>query len=237
MRRFLGTIFATATLIFVCIPSAELIAKPKKYAPVVFDLGKPALPTGEVAFINGINHKPDRALKCSSLLSSMAGGCNVYTIYNPTDGLLEDLRQCFFELVNFRTSAPVFKLHEKWDEFFSNCKRDDEFFLQFCHSQGAIQVRNALMLYPPELRERIVVVAIAPGAYITQNLCGKVFHYVSRRDIVPLFDRRGKRLEKDTLIRLNPHPTVRFFDHHFLSPTYRTAIHHHLKQYVKINYQ
>ena len=237
MKRVFGITFVTSLFLLACVPSAELTAKPKKYAPVVFDLGKPALPTGEVAFINGINYKPDRALKCASLLSSMAGGYNVYTVYNPTDGLLEDLRQCFFELVQYRASAPISKLHEKWDAFFQSCKRDDEFFLQFCHSQGAIQVRNALMLYPPELRERIVVVAIAPGAYITQDICGKVFHYVSRRDIVPHFDRRGKRLAKDTIIRLNPHRKARFFDHHFLSPTYRTAIEHHLKQYVKINYQ
>ena len=36
----------------------------------------------------------------------------------------------------------------------------------YCHSQGVIHVRNALIDYPEELRQRILVVAISPGGYI-----------------------------------------------------------------------
>jgi hypothetical protein len=50
-------------------------------------------------------------------------------------------------------------------------------FLMICHSQGAIHVRNALLDYSPELRKRILVVAIAPAAYIYRETCAKVIHY------------------------------------------------------------
>lgn len=47
----------------------------------------------------------------------------------------------------------------------------------FCHSQGAVHIRNALIDYSPELRERIIVVAIAPGAYVYKEICASVIHY------------------------------------------------------------
>lgn len=231
MIRYFNLFLATLLCTFT-VPS-KLDAKPKKYALRIYDLGRPSLPKGEVAFINGMNHRPERALKCTSFLSSVSGGYNIYTIYNPTDGLLEDLRKCFFELVKYRASPPVYKLHEKWDEFFSECKSEEEMYLQFCHSQGTIQVRNALMRYPPHLRSRIIVVAIAPAAYISNDICAQAFHYVSRRDIVPLFDRRGRIMCQDSIVLLSPHKDAHFFDHHFLSPTYKDAIEHHFKQFLQ----
>ena len=39
---------------------------------------------------------------------------------------------------------------------------------------------NALLNYPPELRERILVVAIAPAAYIYKETCAKVIRSTCR---------------------------------------------------------
>ena len=66
-------------------------------------------------------------------------------------------------------------------------------FLMICHSQGAIHVRNALLDYPPNLRSRIIVVAVAPGAYIYRKSCDTATHYRVRaaRDPVPRIDREG----------------------------------------------
>ena len=40
-------------------------------------------------------------------------------------------------------------------------------YLQLCHSQGALHLRNALQGLPQEIRDRVIVLAIAPAAIIT----------------------------------------------------------------------
>lgn len=206
--------------------------KTPQYNCEILNLPRPPFPNGEVTFINGMNHKPDRALRCAQTISDLGGNYNVYVVYNPTNGFWPDLAKCFVELFHYKATEPVRKLHEKWDLFFHTAAPGDK-LLQFCHSQGTIQVRNALLRYPPELRKRIIVIAIAPAAYIPEMICYQALHYASRRDIVPRFDRRGRKWCKDTTIILTPHPKAAFFDHHFLSPTFRPAIHHHLRHYLE----
>jgi hypothetical protein len=103
-----------------------------------------------------------------------------------------------------------------------------------CHSQGAIHVRNALLEYPPELRERILVVAIAPAAYIYSETCKKVVHYRAEwwRDFVPRFDREGAKREKSTVITLESHTNAAGFDHEFMSPTYEENLSWHITNYI-----
>ena len=83
------------------------------------------------------------------------------------------------------------------------------------------------MLRPPALRERIIVVAIAPGAYVYQQTCAQVTHYCNasiKRDFVPHIDKSGLEREKDTIINLISHPEASFFDHGFQSLTYRDEL-------------
>lgn len=211
---------------------ASLDARPRTYPPCVYAFDLPKLPNGEIAYINGINHRPERAIRCALLLAKRAGLYNIYTIYSPTEGLLGDLKECYHELYRFKKSPPVEKLHERWNAFFAHA-HPKATYLQFCHSRGTIQVRNALLTYPEEIRKRIVVVAIAPAAYIPKQICHTAYHYVSRRDIVPYFDWNGRKACQSTLIVLTPHFEAPFFDHHFLSPTYRAAIEHHLATYIQ----
>ena len=105
-----------------------------------------------------------------------------------------------------------------------------------CHSQGAIHVRNALLDYPPELRERILVVAIAPAAYIYQQTCAKVIHYRAEwwRDLVPRFDIFGAARAKDTIVTLTSHPSAGAFDHEFMSPTYEKKLGEHIASYIDL---
>lgn len=228
--RFLPGLLLLIT--FVCF-AFHLDATPrqKKYTCRIYDLPHPHLPNGEIAYINGMNHKPERAIKCAETLSGLAGTYNIYTVYNPTGGFLADIAKCFAELYHYKATPPVRKLHEKWDAFFI-ANPEERKLLQFCHSEGTIQVRNALLRYPPHLRKRIIVIAIAPAAYIPDFICAEAIHYASRRDIVPSLDRRGKKWCAHKTVILTPHPKASFFDHHFLSPTYEAAISHHLKQYL-----
>ena len=89
-----------------------------------------------------------------------------------------------------------------WNSFFEKSSASAK-FLMVCHSQGAIHVRNALLDYPPELRERIIVVAIAPGGYIYQQTCAQVIHYRNAskwRDFVPRIDKKGIARSKETIV-------------------------------------
>ncbi len=92
--------------------------------------------------------------------------------------------------------------------------------LHFAFSQGVIHTRNALRHLDPELRKQIVVIAVGPASYISDDSCFAVHHLASKRDIVPHIDFKGKNHYKDTITWLEPHPDAPFFDHVFQSPTY-----------------
>ena len=82
-----------ATLLLFLFVTMSVSAQPKEYPSRIYYLSFPDLVKGEVAFVNGMNHKPDRAIKCAMMLSELAGRRNIYTIYNPTCGLFGDLKK------------------------------------------------------------------------------------------------------------------------------------------------
>lgn len=151
----------------------------------------------------------------------MAPGCTSSCNYNSTHGGW-DLIEAGLNLLGM-DSKPVKQLHQNWDSFFKNSP-DDSIYIQNAHSQGVIQVRNALRSYDPELRKRIHVIAIAPAAYISQKICGSVVHFVSKRDFVPWFDVPGRILNRKNIKSLDPHPEAELLDHGVLSLTFRDEI-------------
>ncbi|MFQ5730231.1 MAG: hypothetical protein ACE5GN_07710, partial [Waddliaceae bacterium] len=101
----------------------------------------------------------------------------------------------------------------------------DGHFLQLCHSQGAVHVRNALETYDEELRKRIRVVAVAPLAYINPDTCENVVHLISEGDFIPSIDAENKKKYEETIVHLEPHPEASpILDHGVLSRTYEDAI-------------
>lgn len=196
----------------------------------IFDLGLPELPKGQVGFINGMATKESIAKDHAIYLAKLAGGYNIHAVYNPTHTAPIDIIGCADELYNYSITAPVHKLHQNWNAFFKNAG-GKELYLQICHSEGAILVRNALLRYPEHLRKRIIVVAIAPGAYISQEMCYRSDHYISTRDFVPLFDKSGRKICQDTIVRLNPHAEAGRHDHNFQSKTYIESLIKELRKY------
>ncbi len=142
-------------------------------------------------------------------------------IYNSTHGLW-DFLECIVNILGFNTK-PVTLLQHEWDEYFKNCP-EGGIIIHYCHSQGAILTRNALRGYDETLRQRIHVIAVAPGAYIDENLCGSIVHLVSKNDIVPWCDLPGRIRNKHNIVLLDRHPDASYFDHAFQSPTYRQPV-------------
>ena len=185
----------------------------------------PGLPLkrGAIGFINGIDTSFEVTRLYAKKLSHYAGSAEVTYVYNGTHSFVRDLSAClighFFKI----TTPPVLLLLEQWKEFIRK-QGSEAKFLQIAHSQGAIHVKNALLAADDTIRERIIVVTIAPGALIPSHLCYAAYNYASERDLIPYLDRSGHRAHSEALTLLEPHPQAPFFDHGFDSPTYAEVL-------------
>lgn len=204
-----------------------------------------------IAWINGINNSFEESRKSGTYIQSLTGGCMIAGIYNCTHGAVIDLLESAF--LNHMGYSPITAklLRTEWEAFHkANAHLPNAKLLQVCHSQGTIDVKNALQACPPEIRDRVMVVAIAPAAVVPKRLCFKSFNYASAKDfvhklepsppplvesltiddvIVPTFgegiDDRGE------LIILTPHPDAKGIDHEFRSPTYKPVLERLLANY------
>jgi len=205
---------------------------PRSY---IYDLNRPELSDLMINQINGINTSRIEARERAIYTSDLVGGINIHAVYNTNNGFFPKLLECWMGL-NFIATDPVRQLHKMWNSYFERTSVNSR-ILVICHSQGAIHVRNALLDYPPELQQRILVVAIAPAAYIYPETCAMVRHYraKSSRDKIPRIDKEGARRAKDTIIDLEFHPDAPWFDHDFLSPTYENIIKDSVLQFIGTN--
>ena len=101
-------------------------------------------------------------------------GYNIKGIHCASFGFITDDAICYIEsLNNLVAYEGVRELHKVLNEFYTNSSADATSLL-IAHSRGAVYARNFLMDYPPELRSRVEILSIAPGAILM-----KVFAVVS----------------------------------------------------------
>ncbi|KIC73306.1 hypothetical protein DB42_CC00170 [Neochlamydia sp. EPS4] len=133
----------------------------------------------------------------------------------------------------YRATPPVRVNHETFNKFFDEYPRGEYF--QICHSQGAINVRNALLSYDEKLHEQITVLAIAPAAYMYAGSCKEAYHYRAEawRDPIPYIDVGGLIRSKRDTVTLNSCPGAAFHDHSFQSPTYKKVKIDHINSFLK----
>lgn len=210
-----------------------------------------------ITFINGMYNVFEEAeMNAKHLQKLCAFNPSIEGIYNHSNGRLIDLLEVF--KLNYRGVSPITQnlLIQKWTEFYEqNRNNPDAKVLHFCHSQGAIHTKNALLHLPEEIRKRIIVVAIAPATVISRSLCADSFNYASKNDIVPsgeilsaywrACDIGETEVEEmlinsvnlqNELIWLPPHEKAEGFDHAFQSPTFVQLIGKHLEEYLKKYY-
>ena len=202
----------------------------------VYDLGRKKLKNdGCIFFVNGMNNSFDEAFGYATYLSDLSGGYDVTGTYNANHGIMNDLFECKSNLMNRCATNPVLCIRQMWDNYFDNVG-DKSMALHFCTSQGSILTRLALEDYPKERRDRLSVVAIAPAAFIDRSMCGGIRHYMADsvfRDPIPRLDRAGYNKSLDTIVRLPSHPNAPWFDHKFVSPTYKSQIRREINEYMK----
>jgi len=201
--------------------------------------------------INGMKTPFDGSTHHAAYLSKLVGGLSISWVHNQSHGVLGDLGEIL--ATNYLGFSPntAQLLTETWKEFHTENKdRPNAKFLQFCHSQGAIHVRNALLHAPTEIQDRVIVVAIAPGVVVPGELCYKSFNYASKKDIVHygelgywgawssnetgLSHAEEKAMqERQELELLEPHPEATGIDHDFESPTFEQHMRDVLKNYAQ----
>ena len=207
----------------------------------------------KIGSINGINTSMDAAASHANYLAGLASGRSIEGIYNCSHGAAIDLLEVF--TLNYSGQSPKtgHDLQDSWNEFHKqNADRPNAKYLQFCHSQGAIHVRNALANAPKEIQDRVIVVAIAPAAIVPKEICFRSYNYASKKDIVPLgelffagaFDTKevGSSTRVDMvmelrkqLIILDPHPDAVGIDHDFQSPTFKDVIADTINYFIQHN--
>jgi len=203
-----------------------------------YEVGSFDLSSGGIGFINGINNTQKEAMASATRLSEYAGGAKIHGIYNATNlgsnryvstGI--DVVECLLGQMGMR-SPPTYLVKEKWAHFFAT-HGPEEKFLQGCHSGGALPVYHALLTSSESVRQRIIVLALAPAVIIPEELCFRSYNYISGRDIVTHLDIIGKSKYGDQLRILEPDPEADFWDHDFLSPTFKKPIKDHIQDYIE----
>ena len=164
-------------------------------------------------------------------LSDYGGGIPIHSTYNATHGL-KDIREAHMGL-NLIATDPALLMANRWKETLEQSK--DASYLEITYSQAAINCRNALLITPEEMRNRITVVTLGAAAYIPSNFCDKAYNYKSTHDSIPNIQRmigKIKNPEADIII-LPRRAGSSFFDHCFFSPTYQPVVEKHIREYLE----
>lgn len=185
-----------------------------------------------ISFVNGMMNGLSDAYNSSKALSEFANNHFVTFIYNESRGFLIDVIRSACELYFYAETPSVIALREKWHAYFEGVG-PNAFLFHECHSEGAIITRNALRSFPEELRQRMIIAAYCPGAYINSEDVYHIIHYRSTRDIVPLLDVAGRYRCRDSTIVLDPHPDAPCWDHPLDSPTFQKFRQWEVKQYYQ----
>ena len=154
--------------------------------------------------INGINNSYDEALANMEYSKSFSPNINHEWVYNNSHGPIVDISEVV--ILNYHGISPntANLLRDSIERFHQdNLDLPHEKCIVKCHSQGAVHVRNALEAMPEHLRQRAIVIAIAPAVVVPRDLCYQSYNFACESDIVP----RGElcvAVVKDVLSTLAP---------------------------------
>ncbi len=201
-----------------------------KKGSFVYEIGSVDLPNGGIGFINGINNSLKEAQRHAKRLSAYAGGIKISHVYNATHSSPVDVATSILEKCGVKM-PPIEILRDQWEDFIAT-HSPEAMFLQICHSQGALHVKNALLASSQAVRDRIIVLAIAPVAIISKDICHASANYASMGDFVSLLDIQGRDLYSEELVFLEPHADAPRWDHNFNSPTYQSILQDHITTFI-----
>ncbi len=206
-------------------------------------------------FINGMNTKYEEGIGHTGHIKNLADGASIEWFYNHSNSWPVDLGEIFLLSYSGFSPKSADVISKQLIQFHvENENNPHAKYLMFTHSMGNIIMKNVLLKLPQEIRDRVIVVAIAPAVIIPEGLCYRSHHYASKKDIVhrgedfstffgASFVDEEVRKEmlkqlienKEQLILLDPHPSVTGIgiDHGLQSPTFASIIKWHNEDYEK----
>jgi hypothetical protein len=193
-----------------------------QFRSCLYDLKRPELPCGQIGFHNGIMCSfEDAKANALRISDQWAQGFNLHCTYSATAGFAKDIASALLGQGGAVNPA-VLHLLEQWQDFFETHPNEHR-LLQFCHSRGAIETYNALVQLPPELRQRIIVIAIAPACLIPEELAYQVKNFVIPSDPVVVFAANRQLITTSTVQPEhtdtdNPHSMFGDSFHHSVLP-------------------
>ncbi len=229
---------------------AQVMPEPNKSCLIKTEgVKKPGV---QIGFINGMNTSLSESMNHMEHVRQFVGDLHVEGVYNHSNTPPVDMAEIF--LLNYAGIAPNTGklLVENWSRFHEeNIHNPDAKYLQLTHSMGNILTKDALQMAPQEIRDRVIVAAIAPAVIIPQGLCHDSFHYASKKDVVHYGenahtilmaafnqeqDQSGMwnqlRDNKERLIILEPCANAEGLDHDFESGTFGKTFKDHITEYL-----
>lgn len=216
------------------IPPSIIV--PSVAPPSVHSLsGRKEHPFVRLEFGHGITYSPRDAKKAATYISDLAGKHNVHYVYNPTIGFTGDAILTLLSKLNLESLA-VKMIKDEWTNYFENSP-SNSIIVRTPHSGDATLTKLALETFSEEYRKRIHIIAVAPSAFISPDLCGSVIHICNTRDIVPqLFALPQAKAagQLDTFKMIDSKKWVEFGGgHSFLNPGYTEILADTLRSHMK----
>lgn len=233
-------------------PGEELVTKPPTSSNMSV-LG--VLPNHfRIGGINGMNTSEAEKESHRAYLGGYAPDASMDWVYNRTHSAPIDVMEIFG--FNYPGYSPYTAelLVQNWTDFHEKNKNNpDAKYLQFCHSQGAIHTKNALRGAPQEIRDRVIVVAIAPAAVVSKKICFKSFNYACKTDLVHYGEMLAALLktlatglsstlldfsfsdaleDHEELILLDPLPGSSGMNHDFQNGVFKEIVERSIKNYL-----
>ncbi|MBS0621266.1 MAG: DUF687 family protein [Verrucomicrobia bacterium] len=152
--------------------------------------GRKEVSQGKIGYINGMNFtKQDAENNAGTISWHCADNHALECVYSPTQGKMIDRMNALIQISGSTLNPATKELLQNWIRFFYT--HPTERYLQIAYSRGALETYNALQLLPQELRDRIIVIAIAPARNIPGKFAHKVYNLCLEGDPIKAFSYQG----------------------------------------------
>ncbi len=188
---------------------------------------------GEICFINGMGISFDHAQwDADHIAEAYTQGHELHCVYGANYGAWDWLSAVYGQKGIALPQARL--LVQKWGEFFAQ-RPSEEKYLQICTSRGAVDVVAALRLMPETLRNRIIVISLAPAYIVEEDLCYKAFNFMVGSDHVPYLAPNAHLIGAGTNVTVLPDHTDNPNAHSPHGSSYKEVIYPLVDEYIHTN--
>ena len=194
---------------------------------------------GQVCLItakNGImNNRNDHLEFCKSIMNKHPEGTLFISLYNPTEGLLGDIKRVNLEKKEIETSAVCLErqfmvaLAEQIHRI-----NPDAHWADYVHSEGGLITRRAIEGMTPEqqelMKKHLLITAFGPAKPLAKTAAFQVVNIYSKKDYVTKWFANNERNNPEYDIRMVPcisprsEWNLKLADHAFNGKTYQEAL-------------